>query len=126
MTMRERIEQFRGWATTIAVAIQLAIMLIKGGAIIQRMDDYERRLGSVEQAGSRGLQVHERVDEERVGDMRVQIKRLTDITDKQSDISSDVKVIKATMQSDAVMTKMALESLQKQIELITVPRTIKP
>lgn len=124
--MRERIEQLRGWATTIAVAIQLAIMLLKGGAIIQRMDDYERRLGTVEQAGSRGLQVHERVDDERVSDLRSQIKRLTDITDKQSDISSDVKVIKATMQSDALMTKMALESLQKQIELITVPRTIKP
>lgn len=118
MNMKDKIEQWRGWATTVAVVVQLAVMLVKGGAVVGKVEEHDRRINNLELIGSSRLQVHERMDDERVTELKAQIARLVAITDKQSEIQSDVKVIRATMQADAVATQAALSTLREQILLI--------
>lgn len=79
--------------------ISIAIILLKGGMLLQKVDGHETRLNNIEATGSIGLREHVKMDDERVTDVRNRTARLEDAMMKLVDLNADVKVLNAKVDS---------------------------
>lgn len=92
--------------------LSIVLIIWKGGALAQRVDDHSRRLDQIELGGSIGLREHVKMDDERVSDIK---QRQVDVTQrlahqdetltKLTELFGDVKVINVKL--DAINEKIA-------------------
>lgn len=95
--------------------ISICLLVWRGGALVQTVNDHGRRIDNIELGGSIGLREHVKLDDERVADIKLQTARLTNITDKQTDALADIRVIKSTM-----------DSMQRQLDSLLQARNRTP
>ena len=97
--------------------ISIVIIIWKGGALNQKVESHETRIGNIEQTGSIGLREHVKGDDERVADMRLRetdmalrITHQEELTAKLTELFGDVKVI-----------NVKLDALKEQITVKIKP-----
>lgn len=79
--------------------LSIALLVWNGGKVVAMVENHEQRLEGIEVRGSSGLQRHEALDDQRVGDITSRLRRCEDdgaqIRATLADIKGDLREIKA-------------------------------
>lgn len=70
-----------------------SLVIFKGGALVQLVDQHENRIVSIESRGSPPIREHERLDDEREARTRSDIKRMEDIITRYADMGAKLDTL---------------------------------
>ena len=74
--------------------LSIALLVFKGGVLLQTVDDHDRRIGVMEQGGSSMAREHIKLDDERVQSLKDRTAKLEAIMSSIPNIERDVAVMR--------------------------------
>lgn len=85
-----------------------SLVIFKGGALVQLVEQHEQRINGIEQRGSPPIREHEKLDDEREARTRSDIKDMKDIVAKYSDMGAKLDAVK--LQLEMVREQLAVKN----------------
>ena len=93
--------------------LAIGLLIWKGGALVEKVDNHEARLSSIELLGSVGLREHSKMDDERVGDikqrqneMSLRMNHQEESLSRLMEIVGDIKAVNAKLDALKEQIKM--------------------
>jgi hypothetical protein len=77
--------------------LSIVLLVWRGGALVQQVNDHDRRIVAVEQFGSSALGTHVKYDDERVQTLKERTLRLENILVALPDLQREVAVVNVKM-----------------------------
>jgi hypothetical protein len=78
--------------------LSIALLVFKGGVLLQTVDDHDRRIGVMEQGGSSMAREHIKLDDERVTSLKERTAKLEAIMSSIPNIERDVAVLRVQIE----------------------------
>lgn len=98
MTCMERIKQnWHSWLNTSVQLITIGALVFWGGGLWQMVSSHETRINNLESRGSPGLKVHEVMDDERFGALKIRVNNFENIVSVVADMRGDLRVIQTKL-----------------------------
>lgn len=97
--MRTVLERVPSWLSAICSILTVAFVVWRGGALANTIAEHDRRIISLENAGSSVAQKHVSADDERDKAITERIARLEKILEGLSDMQSDIREIKTEIKN---------------------------
>lgn len=104
-------ETFCAFIGAITGLLALALVIFKGGMLVQTISDHDSRIKVVEQAGTLAAQMHIRVDDDRDKDMQARLSKMESIMTTIIETRADVRVMSVKLDTLAA----SLEEHKKAI-----------
>jgi hypothetical protein len=79
--------------------LSIALLIFKGGVLLQTVDDHDRRIVQMEQGGSSLAREHIKLDDERVQNLKERTARLEAIMASIPNIERDVAVMRVQVEN---------------------------
>lgn len=86
-------ETFCAFIGAITGLLALALVIFKGGMLVQTISDHDGRLKVVEQAGTLAAQMHIRVDDDRDKEIQTRIAKMESVMTTIIETRADVRIM---------------------------------